>query len=383
MVSFELSPAQVELQSRARGFAELELRPFGVEVDRNPDSARDAGQEMLRKMAREGYLAMYVPTAYGGAGLDALTCAVVVEELASGDAGMAFIAGLNSAPALLFGGTDEQKRKYLRARGDAPTLFGFCLTEPGAGSDAAAVKTTARRDGGGWVIDGRKCFISNAGLCAVYTVFASVDRAKGIRGITAFIVPGSTPGLSVGKVEKKMGMRTSVAADIVLEGVRVGEDDLLGEEGGGFRIAMQALGLYRVLSAGAIGVGVARAALEAAVRHCRDRVPFDKSGFESQAIGFQLADMRAAIEVARLLVWETCWLIDAGRPFGTESAMSKYFCSDVAVDVCSRAVSLVGLDSYSRDCPVEKYLRDAKLLQIYEGTNQIARMIVARQLTVS
>jgi alkylation response protein AidB-like acyl-CoA dehydrogenase len=263
---------------------------------------------------------------------------------------------------------------------DDPKLMGFCLTEAGAGSDAAAVATVARLDGDEWVINGRKCFISNAGLCVAYAVFATVDRSKGVRGITGFLVPADTPGVSVGKVEDKMGMRTSTTAEIILDNVRVPKENMLGQEGGGFGIAMRVLDLYRPLNCGAVSVGLARAAFDAARQYCRQRVAFDRSGFEQQAISFQLADMASAIEVARLLVWKTCWLIDNKKPFGAESAMSKYFSSDMAVKVCSDAVGLVGLDSYSADYPVEKFLRDAKLLQIYEGTNQIQRTIVARQV---
>jgi alkylation response protein AidB-like acyl-CoA dehydrogenase len=331
-------------------------------------------------MAQEGFVTLCIPQEHGGNGLDVLTAAIVLEELAAGDGGIAFTAGLCSVHPIQLFGNQEQKRKFLPPLCDRnePKLSAFALTEPAAGSDAATIQATAKLEGDEYVINGAKCFISNGGIASLYTILASTDKSKGVRGISAFIVPGDTKGLSGGRVEDKMGFRTSQTAGIILNNVPVPKENLLGQEGKGFRLALEILNIWRVLNVGAIGVGIARAAYEAALNFAKHRIKLSSS--HQQIVSFALADMLALIESGRLLTWKSCWMIDNNMPVAAQASMTKFLCSDMAIKVATEAVQILGIHAYTREYPVEKYMRDAKVLQIYEGTNQIQRVVVAGQL---
>ncbi|MEW6034270.1 MAG: acyl-CoA dehydrogenase family protein [Chloroflexota bacterium] len=385
MVSFELTQDQLEWQKKTRAFVEKEVKPAGLRIDRNPDHKSRFDWDIIKKLAKEGIWALYIPKEYGGAGLDALTLAIIQEEIAAGDAGIAFTAALTWFSYIQFGGREEQKRKYIPPFCDRenPKLSAMGLTEPGSGSDPASISTTAKLEGDEYVINGTKCFFTNGGLADPYVIIATADRSKGARGISAFVVPADAKGLSIGKVEDKMGFRSSQTTELSLKDVRVPKEDLLGEEGRGLTIALASIDFARVLNAGVLGVGLARAAYETALGFARERVRFDKAGLEQQTISFALVDMATTIEAGRLLAWKCCSMMDSNVPYTTMGAMTKLFGSDLAVKVTTDAVQIVGLHSYSDQYPVEKYMRDAKLLQIYEGTNQVQRVIVARQLIAS
>jgi acyl-CoA dehydrogenase len=281
-------------------------------------------------------------------------------------------------PIILFG-TDEQKKKFLTPHTKKMSFAAFCLTEREAGSDAGALKTTAKKVGSEYVINGSKCFISNAGIASLYVVFANSNPDKGMRGLSAFIVPRETPGLTIGKVEDKMGQRASNTAEVIFEDVKVPEENLLGKEGIGFVIAMKTLDKTRA-PVGAAGVGVARAALEYAIEYAKTRIQFGKPIALFQHIAFQIAQMAMEINAARHLVWHAAWLLDQGKPCGKESAMAKAYGSDVAMRITTEALQILGGYGYMKDFPMEKLMRDAKLLQIYEGTNEIQRMVISREV---
>lgn len=313
--------------------------------------------------------------------MDELTLCLVSEELGRGCAGIATSVGANSLACypILLAGSEQQKKRYLTAVSSGK-LASFCLTEPGAGSDVSSIATTATKDGEHYVLNGTKCFITNGSFADIYVVFAITDHNRGVRSLTPFVVERGTPGLSPGKQEKKMGIRASNTAEVILQEVRVPEENRLGREGGGFRAAMETFDLSRPMI-GALSLGLAQAALEAAVRYARERVQFGKPIVQQQAVQLMLADMAMEIEAARSLVWRAAYLAQKReRRISAFSAMAKAFASDVAMKVTTDAVQIFGGYGYTRDYPVEKYMRDAKIMQIYEGTNQIQRLIVAEGL---
>ncbi len=377
MIDYTLTEEQVALRDMAREFARNEMRPVAARYDQSHDFA----YEVMRKAFQAGLLTGNIPEAYGGGGLSSLDLAVLSEELAWGCAGLftsMMACSLATTPIVLFG-SEEQKKSFLGAMCRTMTLGAFALTEREAGSDAGAVKTRAVRDGDAYVLNGSKCFITNGGVAGLYTVFASTAPHKGARGLSAFIVPAGTPGLIVGKVEDKMGQRASNTAEIFLEDVRVPAAHLLGREGLGFIVAMRTFDVTRA-SVGAAGLGLARAALEHAVAFAKTRRTFGKPIALYQAIQMKIAQMATELEAARHLVWHAAWLADQGRPNGKESAMAKCFASDVAVAAAGEAIQIHGGYGYMRDYPVEKLWRDAKLLQIYEGTNEIQRLVIAHEV---
>ena len=377
MMDFTLSEEQQALQEMAREFARKELRPVAAKYDQSHEFAYD----VMEKAFQAGFLTGNIPEAYGGGGLSNLDLAVVSEELAAGCAGLftsMMACSLATAPLILFG-TEEQKRKFLEPLCRKMSLAAFCLTEREAGSDAGSVQTRAVRDGDVYVLNGAKCFITNGGVASLYTVFANTAPAKGARGVTAFLVPRDTPGITVGKVEDKMGQRASNTAEIFFEDVRVPAANILGRERHGFIIAMKTFDQTRA-SVGAASVGVARAAMEAAVAYAKTRRQFGKPIALYQAIQFKIAQMAIEIQAARHLVYHAAWLADRGLPNGSESAMAKTFASDTAFAAANEAIQIHGGYGYMRDYPVEKYLRDAKLFQIYEGTNEIQRMVIAHEV---
>lgn len=377
MISFELTEELKALQDMAHSFAEKEMRPKAAFYDREEKFP----EEVMQKAFEAGFLTCNVPVEYGGGGLSDLEVAIISEELAWGCAGMYTTMMANSlafTPIILFG-SEEQKQKFLTPFTRKMAFASYCLTEREAGSDTSAIKTVARKDGSDYVINGSKCFITNGGVASLYVVFANAAPEKGARGITAFLVPRETPGVTVGKIEDKMGHRASNTAEIFFEDVRVPAENIIGRVGQGFLIAMRTFDRTRS-AVGAAGVGLARAALEYAVDYAKTRVQFGQPIATFQAIAFKIAQMAMEIEAARLLVWKAAWMVDKGLPCGLNSAMAKCFGSDLAMWASLEALQILGGYGYMKDYPVEKLVRDAKLLQIYEGTNEIQRLVISREV---
>jgi acyl-CoA dehydrogenase len=377
VIDFSLTEEQLALQEMAREFAAKEMKPNASRYDRGHESPDD----VMHKAFEAGFITCNIPMEYGGGGLKELDIAIISEELAAGCAGMfttIMASSLAFTPIVLFG-TEEQKKTFLAPCTKKLTFSAFCLTEREAGSDAGALKTTAKKVGSEYVINGAKCFITNGGIAGLYVVFANSMPEKGMRGISAFIVPRETPGLTVGKVEDKMGHRASNTAEVFFDDVKVPESNLLYKEGLGFLVAMKTLDKTRG-SVGAAGVGVARAALEYAVDYAKTRLQFGKPIATFQSTAFKIAQMAMEINAARHLVWHSAWLMDQGLACGKESAMAKCFGSDVAMRTTVEALQIFGGYGYMKDYPVEKLMRDAKLLQIYEGTNEIQRLVISREV---
>ncbi len=377
MIGFDLTEEQIALQDMAHKFAANEIRPKAAECDQTGTFP----MEIFRKAFDLGLMTGFIPEALGGLGLGSLESCLIEEELAWGCAGITTSMtcnGLALTPIIL-AGTEDQKKQFVVPFGTEFGFASFCLTEPGAGSDAGGIATTARKDGDVYVMNGRKCFITNGTHASQYTVFASTDRSRGHKGLSAFIVPRSLPGVSPGKKEDKMGQRASDTSDVLFEEVRVPAANLLGKEGEGFKIAMKTLDYARP-SVASMSVGVARAALELAMQYSKERVQFGAPIAMNQAIHFLLADMAMDIEAARLLTLKSAWLLDQGRRCTKESSFAKAFAADLAMRVTTDAVQTFGGYGYMKDYPVEKLMRDAKLLQIYEGTSQIQRLVIAKEI---
>ncbi len=365
------------MQKAAREYAEKAIAPVAAKYDEENETPID----LLREMVLQGYSTMTIPEEYGGGGMDCVTSCLVVEELARGCAGITTSAAANSLAAypILVGGSHEQKKKYLTPLSEGK-FAAFCLTEPGAGSDAASIATYAKKVDNGYILNGRKCFITNGAIADTYTVFATIDRAKGARALTAFILERNYPGLEPGKKENKMGIRASNTSEVLFEDVFVPEENVLGQEGGGFRIAMTTLDISRPM-VGAMALGVARAAYENAVKYAREREQFGKPISSFQAIQFKLADMAMKIEAARLLVLRAAFMVDKKeKRFSAQSAMSKAYAGDIAMEVTTDALQVMGGYGYMKEYPMEKYMRDAKIMQIYEGTSEIQRLVLANEV---
>ena len=376
-ISFALTEEMRDLQARAREFTRKEIEPIAAEYDRRGEPPLF----IVERAMEAGLMNLTVPKEYGGHGYDNLTSCLVAEELAAGCAGITITLMANAlalTPLVLFG-TPEQKEEFLKPICSAPKLAAFCLTEPEAGSDAASIKATALPAGDGYVLNGVKCFITNGGIADLYTVFALTDPERGARSVSAFLVPAKTPGITITKIEDKLGQRASNTAEITFKDVRIPKKNLLGREGRGFRIALSTLDRARA-GIGALGTGIARKALELSLARAKERVQFGKPIIEQQAIQFMLADMAMKVEAARLLTWKAAWMADQGEKVTMISAIAKCFAADIAMEVATDAVQIFGGYGYMHDYPVEKLLRDAKLLQIYEGTNQIQRVVIAREL---
>lgn len=376
MVNFDPTPEQEALREMVHKFAANEIRPRAAEWDRDGYFPL----ELFRKAFDLGLMTGFIPEIYGGQGLTILDTCILEEEISWGCSGVATSLNANALALgpILLAGTGEQKRVFVQPFATEFRFASFCLTEPGAGSDAGGIAMTARRDGGAYVLNGRKCFITNGAHASQYTVFASTDRSRGHRGLSAFVVPRETPGISSGKKEDKMGQRASETSDVLFEDVRVPEANRLGAEGEGFKIAMRTLDYARA-GVAAMAVGVARAAYEHAAEYGRQRVQFGQPIAMNQAIYFLLADMATDIEAARLLTWKAAWLADQGKRNTKESSFAKAFAADLAMRVATDAVQIFGGYGYMKEYPVEKLMRDAKLLQIYEGTSQIQRMVIAKE----
>ena len=377
MPDFSLTAEQESLRDLARKFARTEMAPKAAEVDR---TARFP-EEIYRKAYDLGLMNLNVPTDYGGSGLGLLDQCLIVEELAYACGGMttSIIANCLALEPILLDGTPEQKQRILTPFCAQYGLASFGLTEPSGGSDAGAIHTRARREGDEYVLDGEKCFITNAPHAALYTVFATEDPSLRHKGITAFVVPRSAPGVVPGKDEEKMGHRASSTGTVRFEGVRVPVADRLGPDGGGFSLAMRTLDMTRT-PIGALATGIAQAALDHAARYSLKRESFGKPISHHQAIQIKLANMAQAIHAARLLTWHAAWKIDRGERGTLESSIAKCFASDAALEVADEALQTFGGYGYMKDYPVEKLLRDAKLTQIYEGANEIQRSVIAREL---
>jgi acyl-CoA dehydrogenase len=380
-VSFELTEEQRSLRDLAHEFAEKEIRPLAAEYDEHQTHPAD----VIEKAHALGLMNLHLPPELGGPELGLLDGTVVTEELCWGCSGIAtalMANGLGAGPVIA-AGTEEQKHRWLAPLVDAPILCSFGLTEPDAGSDVARLKTTAERRGDEYVLNGSKTFITNAGHAAWTVVFAKTDQAQGSRGISAFVVPMDTPGVTIEKHLDKMGQRATDTSAFALADVVVPAANRLGEEGDGFKIAMQTLDGTR--PATAIGaVGVARAAFELACEYSKERVTFDQPIAMHQGVSFLIADMATKIEAARLLTWQAAWMLDNGwgRRATLYSSMAKRFAADIAMEVTTDAVQIFGGYGYIKEYPVEKLMRDAKLYQIYEGTSQIQRLVIARDVLI-
>ena len=359
-----------------RNFCEKEV----VEVCKEADRTGEFPEELYEKAKEQGYFALEVPEELGGPGLSRVDIAALFEEMAKADAGFATTisaSGLGMKPVLIAG--NQEQKEYIADVTFEGGLGAFCLTEPGAGSDASAGTTTAVKDGDEYVLNGRKCFITNGAVASYYCITAATDKSQGVRGLSMFLVPAGTPGLSAGKEEDKMGIRTSNTTDVVLEDCRIPAKNLIGQEGQGFSIAMKTLDQARAWM-GCIAVGIAQRGIDEAKKYTDERIQFGKAINANQAIQFKLADMDIQTEVARQMVANALTRMDMGLSYNRESAIAKCYASDIAMRVAEDAIQLFGGYGYSREYPVEKLLRDAKIFQIFEGTNEILRIVVANNL---
>jgi acyl-CoA dehydrogenase len=378
MVDFTLTDEQKSLREMAHDFAEKEIRPVAWEYDKDGTWPED----VITKAWELGLMNSHIPEEYGGVGAGYLDGCLIEEELSWGCSGIQTSVGCNglaTAPVML-GGSEEIKREYLGRLTEAPLLASFCLTEPDAGSDVSSMRTTAVRRGDKYVINGSKCFISNGGYANWYTVYAKTDKDAGQRGISAFVVPRDA-GVVVDKKEDKLGQRASNTATISFNDVEVPAENLIGEENQGFKLAMMTLDRTRP-GVAAMATGIARAAFEFAVDYSRERVQFGVPIAMHQAIQFIIADMATEIEAARLLTWKSAVMLDQGERNTLVSSHAKRFAADTAMKVATEAVQVYGGYGFIKDYPVEKLFRDAKIMQLYEGTSQIQRLVIARETLV-
>lgn len=378
-MNFKLSEEHEMIRKMVRDFARNEVAPTAAERDEEERFDMD----LFKKMAELGLTGIPWPEEYGGIGSDYLAYCIAVEELsrvcASTGVTLSAHTSLAGWPVYKFG-TEEQKQKYLRPMAQGEKIGAYGLTEPGSGSDAGGMKTTARLEGDHYVLNGSKIFITNGGIADTYIVFALTDPSQRQRGTSAFIVEADFEGFSVGKKEKKLGIRSSPTTEIVFEDCKVPKENMLGNEGDGFKIAMMTLDGGRNGIA-AQAVGIAQGALDASVDYAKEREQFGKPIAANQGISFKIADMATSIEASRLLTYQAAWLESEGLPYGKESAMSKLMAGDTAMKVTTEAVQIFGGYGYTKDYPVERYMRDAKITQIYEGTQEIQRLVISRMVT--
>ncbi len=366
------------LRDLARDFTEQRIRPIAAQIERDHHVPR----ELFDGLAEAGLLGVAIPAEYGGSGLGETGLCIVMEEMTQGDFSVAVTYGAHAsigAMSVVVGGTDEQKRRFLPDMASGKTLAAYALSEANAGSDPAAMRTTARREGDDWVLDGEKVWITNGDIADIVTVYAVTDRAKGAKGITAFLVPSKTKGFAVGRREEKMGQRGSSTVALAFDGVRVPDQNRLGEAGGGFKIAMATLDRGR-LALGANCLGSAREAHKLSVEYAGQRESFGKPISEHQAIQWMLADSACDIFTMESLVYRTAWMCDEGQSFGRESAMVKLVCSEALDRVVDRAVQIHGGMGYSAEYRIEQLYRDARVTRIYEGTSEIQRIVIARDV---
>ena len=363
-----------------REFVEKEVKPIAAEVDENERFP----METVEKMAKIGIMGIPIPKEYGGAGGDNLMYAMAVEELSKACATTGVIVSAHTSlgtwPILKFG-NEKQKQKYLPKLASGEWIGAFGLTEPNAGTDAAGQQTMAVQDPetGEWILNGAKIFITNAGYANVYVVFAMTDKSKGLKGISAFIVEANTPGFSIGKKEKKLGIRGSATCELIFENCRIPKENLLGDKGKGFKIAMM------TLDGGRIGIasqalGIAAGALEEAINYAKERKQFGRSLAQFQNTQFQIANLDVKVEAARLLVYKAAWRESNNLPYSLDAARAKLFAAETAMEVTTKAVQIFGGYGYTREYPVERMMRDAKITEIYEGTSEVQRMVIAANI---
>jgi butyryl-CoA dehydrogenase len=373
-----LSPDQEMIRDAVRDFAREQLWPNAAQWDREHTFPRDAH----RGLAALGAYGICVPEEYGGAGLDYLSLALVLEEIAAGDGGTSTAISVTNCPVnaiLMRYGSEAQKRQWLTPLAQGELLGAFCLTEPHVGSDASALRTTARREGDSYVLDGVKQFITSGRNGQLAVVIAVTDKGAGKRGMSAFLVPTDTPGYIVARLEDKVGQHSSDTAQIRFEACRIPVENRVGEEGEGYKIALSSLEGGRIGIA-AQSLGMARSAFEVALQYAKERESFGKPIFEHQAVGFRLADCATQLEAARQLIWHAASLRDAGKPCLKEAAMAKLFASEMAERVCSAAIQTLGGYGYVSDFPVERIWRDVRVCQIYEGTSDVQKILIQRAL---
>ncbi|MEJ8852357.1 acyl-CoA dehydrogenase family protein [Variovorax rhizosphaerae] len=373
-----LTPDQEAIRDAVRDFAQAELWPHAPTWDREHSFPK----EVHKGLAALGAYGICVPEEDGGAGLDYLTLALVLEEIAAGDGGTSTAISVTNCPVnaiLMRYGNAQQKKKWLHPLAQGQMLGAFCLTEPQAGSDASSLRTTAKRDGDGYVIDGVKQFITSGKNGQVAIVIAMTDKAAGKKGMSAFIVPTDAPGYNVARLEDKLGQHSSDTAQINFDGCRIPAENLVGQEGEGYKIALGALEGGRIGIA-AQSVGMARSAFEVALAYAKERQAFGGAIFDQQAVGFRLAECATQLEAARQLIWHAASLRDAGRPCLKEAAMAKLFASEMAEKVCSAAIQTLGGYGYVNDFPLERIYRDVRVCQIYEGTSDIQKLLIQRAL---
>jgi butyryl-CoA dehydrogenase len=377
-LSFDLSEDHQAVRQMVREFAESEIRPIAAQIDQS----HEFPAENVKKMAELGLLGMFVPEQYGGAGMDYLSYVIAIEELSRACASHGVIASVNNSlvcyPLLAYA-NEEQKRQYLTPLAKGELLGAYCLTEPNAGSNAANQQTTATLDGDHWVLNGSKIFITNAGPANVLIVYAATDRSLGPRGISAFIVESETPGVKKGKLERKLGINASDTREIHFENARIPKANLFGELNKGYTVALATLGGGRIGIA-AQALGIAQAAVEASVKYANERTQFDRKIGEFDAIRHMLADSAIELDTARLLVYQAAWLRDQGRPHVKEASLAKWHASEAATRCANWAIQVHGGYGYLSEFHVERYWRDARICEIYEGTTEVQKMVVAGQV---
>ena len=376
-----LTREQELIRRTVRDFVESEIIPIQSELEESAAFPRD----IMRKAGEISLMGMTIPRKYDGAGMDRISYCLALEELARGNAsiGLTIEAHNSLGVAHIFEyGNEEQRRKYVPPLARGEQIAAWALTEPSAGSDAAGGRTTAVRDGDEWVIDGSKVFITNGSVADIFIVMAMTDRERGARGISAFIVPRGTPGLEIGKDEDKLGLRNSVTSELFFTDMRIPAENIIGEEGMGFIGAMQILDRGRT-AVGALSVGIARAALAESIKYAKEREQFSRPIARFQAIQWKIAEMATRIEAARSLTLHAAQLEDLGRPFTKEASMAKLYSSEIAMWACTEAIQIHGGYGYTKDYPVERYFRDVKLMQIGEGTSEVQRLVISRELLKS
>ena len=377
-MNFSLTKQQLLFQQMIREFAEKEVKPLAAEVDEQERFP----METVEKMAKIGIMGIPIPTQYGGAGGSNLLYSIAVEELSAACATTGVIVSAHTslcAAPILEHGTEAQKQKYLPKLASGEWIGAFGLTEPNAGTDASAQQTTAVLDGDNYVINGSKIFITNAQYAHVYVIFAMTDKSLGVKGITAFIVEKGTPGFSIGKKEKKMGIRGSATCELIFENCIIPKENLLGKVNGGFAIAMKTLDGGRVGIASQ-ALGIAQGAMDETVKYIKERKQFGKAIAQFQNTAFQMADLETRVEAARMLVRSAAFKKDSGAPYSVDAAMAKLYAAETAMEVTNKAIQFHGGYGYTREYPVERMMRDAKITEIYEGTSEVQRMVISASL---
>lgn len=377
MSQIGLNEEQLMIMKLASDFAENEIKPQASENDRESRFPR----ELIDRLAELGFMGHYIPAEYGGSGLDFLSYIIAIEEISKACASTATVIlahnSLVCSPVHEFG-NEEQKKTFLTSLASGKTIGCFALSEPESGSDAASIRTTAEKKGDHYIVNGVKCWITNGSEADVAVLFTTTDKSKKSRGITAFVIDLNLPGITVGKSEKKLGIKATSTTQMIFENVKIPESSLLGNEGDGFRIAMKTLDAGRI-GVASQAVGIAQAALDASVRYSMERKTFGSPIFDHQGIQFMIAEMSTKVEAARLLTWQAARLKDQEGKFTKQSAMAKLYAAETAMWVTTKAIQIHGGNGYTADYPVERYFRDAKITEIYEGTSEIQKIVIARQ----